>query len=795
VPEEQQAELELEPAAPPEPAAEADHPEPPRDVQIEIGGLDGPVTILRDEWGIPHVRATTGHDAFLGQGFVHAEDRLGQLEYDRRRAYGRWAEVAGPSALAFDAFTRRVGIRDGARREYDALSDDARAVLDAYAAGVNAYLALDRPLPTDLSLAGVVPEPWQPWDCNAVFLVRHVAFANWQKKLWRARVAEVFGADAAVRLETDDRPVPLIVPPGATAAPYRLDPDGFATVTWALAVLRAADPGLLGGVAAVRGDHEGDDEGGSNSWVLAGSRTASGQPILAGDPHRQVEVPGVYVQNHLACDEFDALGLAFVGVPGLPHFGHNADVAWCVTNANGDYQDLYVERFPSDRAPDRIEVIAVRDREPVEIECFDTANGPVVFGDPSTGAAIAMQSTALLEPSPGLEVLAPMLQARNVDELREVMRAWVDPVNNLLCADREGAVLYQTVGMIPVRTPVNACGPVPGWTGAHTWQGMVPYEDLPFTRDPEGGVIVTANQRIVGDDARYHLGDAYARPDRAERIVTRLAGVENATVADMASIHRDVVSVRAPLWVTRLTALTSTDAHEAAARDVLREWDGEMRADSAAAAVSMAVRDAVCRNLVHGPGLDRLRAPVRDEPPGAFVPATLRLWPAVSALLAAEDPTFLRPGDTWDDVLADGMADGVAMLRTRFGDDPSEWRWGALHQSAPKHPLSALHPEWEGRLDPAPVEMAGEWDTVFASSHAAGLGFGVTGASVARYVFDLADWDAGGWIVPLGASGDCTSAHFDDQRAQWAAGELVPMRYAWEAIEAAASARTDLTPA
>ena len=830
MPEDQQPELDLEPAPAPEPASAPEvepepEPEPEpgadagadagaepgpaaREASLAIDGLDGPVTILRDEWGIPHVRATTTHDAFFGQGFVHAQDRLGQLEYDRRRAYGRWAEVAGPSALAFDVFTRRVGIRDGARREYDALSDDARAVLDAYAAGVNAYLALGRPLPTDLRLAGIVPEPWQPWDCNAVFLVRHVAFANWQKKLWRARVAEVFGADAAVRLETDDRPVPLIVPPDAVSDPYRLDPDGFATVTWALAVLRAADPTLLGsaptslaGVDAATivddepGDDEpGDDDEGSNSWALTGARTASGLPILAGDPHRQVEVPGVYVQNHLACDDFDALGLAFVGVPGFPHFGHNADVAWCVTNANGDYQDLYVERFPRGVAPDRTELVTVRGREPVEVECFDTPNGPVVFGDPTTGAAIAMQSTALLEPSPGLEVLAPMLAARTADELREVMRAWVDPVNNLLCADRAGAVVYQTIGMIPIRTKVNACGPVPGWTGEHAWQGMVPYEDLPHTRDPEGGVIVTANQRIVGVDYAYHLGDAYTRADRAERIVARLAELEDATVADMADIHRDVVSLRAPLWIGRLTTLTTTDEYEAAARDLLREWDGKMDADSGAAAVYITVRDAVCRNLVHGPGLDRLRTPVRDEPPGAFVPATLRLWPAVSALLAAEDATFLRPGDTWDDVLADGLTDGVAVLRTRFGDDPGDWRWGALHRSAPKHPLSGLHPEWTGQLDPPPVEMAGEWDTVFSTAHAAGLGFGVTGASVARYVFDLADWDAGGWIVPLGASGECTSDHFADQRDRWAAGELVPMRYSWDAIASTATARTDLEP-
>lgn len=778
----------------PAPEAPGGAPAARRAEAIRVRGVDDTVTVVRDEWGIPHVRARTAHDAFFGQGFVQARDRLGQLEYDRRRAHGRWAEVAGRSAVPFDVFTRRLGLRDAARREYDALSDGGRSVLDAYAAGVNAYLALGRPLPTDLELAGVEPEAWSPWDCNAVFLVRHVIFANWQKKLWRARVAEALGAEAAVRLEADDRDPPLIVPPGESAPPYGLDPSWYATVRWATAMLRVADPDLLGRVEAFGAETDADaEEGGSNSWVLAGRHTATGRPLLAGDPHRQVEVPGVYVQNHLACDEFDATGLAFVGVPGFPHFGHNAQVAWCVTNAFGDYQDLYVERYASPPVPDRTEIVRVRGGHDVTVECFDTPNGPIAFGDPATGAAIAMQSTALIAQSPGLEVLAPMLRADTADGLRDVMRDWVDPVNNLLCADRDGTILYQTVGAIPIRTPENACGPVPGWTADHGWADLVPYDDLPQVRDPESGMIVTANQRIVGVQYPHHLSDGYARPDRAERILARLGALQSATAADMAEVHRDLVSLRAPLWIERLGALHPADEVEQAALGLLAGWDATMAADSGAAAVYTVVRDAVCRHLVHGPALAGLRAPARDEPASSFVPPTLRLWPVVSPLLAADDRTVLAPGETWDDVLAAALADGVALLRTAMGDDVTQWRWGRMHLAAPKHPLSATHPEWEGRLDPPPVEMAGEGDTVFATSHAAGLSFGVTGASVARYVFDLADWDNSGWVVPLGASGECTSPHFSDQQSAWAAGELLPMRYDWDAIDAVATEVSTLT--
>jgi penicillin amidase len=754
-----------------------------------LDGLEGDVEITRDEWGIPHVRAGSARDAWFGQGWVQAEDRIGQLEYDRRRAYGRWAEVAGGGALGFDVFARRSGLAAAARREYAALPALARQVLDGFADGVSAWLTSAPARPPDLELAGLVPEPWRPWDCCAVFLVRHVVFANWQKKLWRGRLAALLGNEAVARIESSNtRAHPLIVEPGAL---LRVGP---------------ADPGVLDDVLAAMAAAA-EVAAGSNAWALHGSRTASGRPLLAGDPHRFVETPGVYAQCHLACDEFDAIGLSFVGVPGFPHFGHNDRVAWCVTNAQADYQDLYVERFaPGDPSRSefeggwrdvdaRREVIEVRGADPVELDCFETHHGPVVFGDPATGIAIAMASTAIAEPSSGLAVLAPMLRARTVDELDDVMREWVDPVNNFVSADVDGRIAYRTVGRIPVRSAANAWGPVPGWTGGHDWTGMVPYDELPRLVDPDVGAIVTANQRIVGPEYPHYLGLDYSRADRACRVTERLEPLRAATVDDMAAIHRDRRSLGADVWVERLTRLEPADALERAALDELRTWDRVMDAGSAGAAVYAVVRDATCRHVAHTPRLAALRAPFSDEPAGTYQPLELRLWIALPGLLEADDPLLLRPGETWPDVLAAALADGVAILRAALGDDPRAWRWGALHRSAPVHPLSGAHPEWGGRLDPPAVEMGGEWDTVFSTAHPAGFGYGVTSASVARYVFDLADWDGSRWIVPAGVSGDPDSPHFADQRLRWAAGELIPMLYTRHAIAAHASSTTRLGPA
>lgn len=735
------------------------------DISAEgVEGLDGEIVIRRDEWGIPHVGATTARDAFFAQGFVQAADRLGQLEYDRRRAGGRWAEVAGIGAASFDVFVRRCGLALAARREYDALDPAAREVLDAFAAGVNAFLAFRRPLPPDLARVDLHPTRWEPWDCCAVFLVRHVVFANWQKKLWRGRAAATLGAEAVARLSCPDAfPVPLIVPPDELFRAAATDPDALSDVLTAMAAV--AEPNA-----------------GSNSWALSGARTASGAPLVAGDPHRFVEVPGVYAQGHLTCPDFDAAGLSFVGVPGFPHFGRTDHVAWCVTNANGDYQDLFVERFEQDATPARREIIEVRGSEAISIECYETPRGPVVFGDPSTGIAISMRSTALVEPSPGLSVVRPMLLARTVDELDDVMRSWVDPVNNFVSADVDGAISYRTIGTIPIRALANAWGPVPGWTGEHDWHGTLAYDDLPRVKDPDGGVLVTANQRIVDADYPHFLGLDYARPDRAIRIRARLDELESATVDDMAAVHRDRQSLAAGVWVEHLLTLTGADEWERDALDRLRAWDRTMDADSVAATVYVVTRDAVGKWVTHQASLAPLRAPLVDEPSGTFQPLELRVWAMLTALLAADDRTLLPGGSTWSDALAAGLTDAVALLRTSLGDDADAWHWGSLHVSAPTHPLSASHPEWGGELDPPAVPVGGEWDTVFSTAHPAGFGFWVTSASVARYVFDLADRSNDRWIVPLGASGDATSEHFADQQVRWAAGELVAIR-SWAELE------------
>jgi len=756
---------------------------------MRLRGLAHHVEVYRDRLGIPHIRSHSVHDAFFAQGFVHAQDRFWQMDYDRRRAYGRAAEILGASAVPQDSLLRRLRLEASARADYEAVDAEARAMLEAYAAGVNAFLQVTARLPIEHQLLDTTPEPWQPWDACAVFKIRHVFTGGaWQAKLWRARLLRHLGPELTATLYTDEAAgQPLIIPPGVDYRGPALN---------GLEALRdgAALVGLLQ-----------DLDGGSNSWVLAGHRTATGSPLLAGDPHRALETPNVYYQNHLTCPAFDAVGLSFPGVPGLPHFGHNRAVAWCVTTAMADYQDLYIERFQPGNpqlyefkgewrsVAHRREVIRVRGGQPVEIDASATHHGPVVIGDRAHGYALALRYTAIAEPNAGFNALLPMLRANTVDEFEEALRPWVDPCNNILFADTHDHIGYRTRGQIPLRSRANAWLPVPGWTGEHEWQGVIPFEAMPRLRDPEVGLMVTANNRIVDDSYPHYLALYYEPGFRARRIRDRLRPLALASGEDMAAIHADRVSIPAQAFVAMLAPVDPPDTRSAQAKSYLEKWDGTMAPDSAAATTY-----AVCREQLTRLVIEPLLGPLTQEALGGGLYGTLmplsQLRKRLLIMMQADDRTLLPAGEPWASLLATALARTVAWLRQELGEDPQRWQWARLHRTAPRHPLVALFPELAGWLNPPSVATGGDGDTVQAASISTGAGYTVGSTSVARFVFDLSDWQRSAWVVPLGASGHPGSPHYADQAATWAAVQLYPMLYGWEQIKAEAETQQTLEP-
>jgi len=762
---------------------------PPLSGTVTVRGIEEPVVITRDQWGIPHMRAETTADVFFGQGFAMAQDRLFQMEYDRLRARGETARIIGSQALPWDTFARRARLAEAARRGYEALDAESRMMLLAHAAGINAFLASCSARPVELQALGHEPDTWQAWDAIAVFVARHVLFATFHHKLFRARVAAALGAQALGWFRQEGAAgsdVALLLPPGAHEVLRGLPLDDWTREVGAVSELSDA-MGL----------------GGSNSWAISGARTTSGFPLMAGDPHRLLELPNVYVQVHLAGPEFDVIGLAFPGVPGVPHFGQTRDLAWCVTNAQADYQDLFIEHFRYDG--DRLlvetaggwvaaqvtrEHIEVRDAAPCTVDVVVTPRGPVIVGDPASGTALALRSTGLLEPGGSLRTILPMLRAHSADEGDAALAQWVEPANNFLIADRAGTVLYRTAGCIPRHPAVNAWIPVPAWDGRHEWDGMIPDIELPRCRNPVDGVIVTANQRIIDATYPHVLGVDYVNGDRARRIADRLAPLQRATREDCAAVHRDIVSLSCLSLRDRIVGLDSSGLSERARnmRHRVSAWGGSMARDSVEAGDVAEVRTQLVRLIANHERFARLRTSgFRDEPPVVW-PLEFRIALALGTLLQHDPESVFGTGATWEALLLQALEGAAA-------DTAAGARWGDRHRPFFAHPLRG----WSGDLDTllaAPAAaLGGDLDCVFATGSPIGIFDMVIVGSTARYVFDLADRDAGGWIVPLGASGHPASPHFADQHQRWSDGELLPIVSDWSRLEDKATARLQLSAA
>ena len=742
-------------------------------------GLSAPAEVFRDPWGIPHVRAASRSDLYFSQGYVHAQDRLWQMDSGRRRAEGRWAERVGPSGLATDALARRVGVARASQRDYEAIRPESRAMLDAYAAGVNAYLAKSHPLPREYALHGGAPETWLPWHSIAVMRMRGYLMGSVWFKLWRAAALPIVGPEGIAALRYDDGGVDRIcIPPGTDAKRLAADLAQLAPAVAALAEMGASDA----------------TGGGSNNWAIAPGRTSTGRPLLAGDPHRLFEMPGMYAQLHIACPDFDAIGLSVPGVPGFPHFAHNGHVAWCVTHAFVDIHDLFVERFFDDgatyefrgaRCPTtrRSETIAVRGGPSVTVEIVETHHGPVVAGDPAVGPAITLRSVQFAETDLSFDCLDPMLTARHVDSLFEATRGWGLIDHNLVAADTTGRFGHLVRGIVPQRPAANGWLPVPGWSGDHEWSAAIPWERMPKVYDPARGFIVTANNRVVADGGPDYLCTDCHPPYRARRIETLLEAMPRAAPQDMASIHADTLSPNGLAFRALMTEASPSTPEAQRIADLIAHWDGHMNAGSEAAAAYAATRWALADLVVETSGLGASASNPGLQVPPAVVPVN-QIWWALPDLIRRNDVSLLG-GSDWPTRLTRALED--------VAHEVSGKTWGDLHRAKLAHPLSPIFPHAAAELDPAGLALGGDNDCVLANGSYPATGFAASYGAVARYVYDVGNWDECAWIVVGGASGDPASPHYADQHPIWARTELVPMLYDWQQL-ARVARRTTIEP-
>ncbi|MFD8391466.1 penicillin acylase family protein [Streptomyces sp. NPDC059680] len=691
----------------------------------------------RDAWGIPHLRASSTLELARAQGRVTALDRAWQLEVERHRSQGTSAAFLGAGALSWDVLARRARLDDTARRCFAALERRDPETADwvrAYADGVNEGLPAGARRAPEFARAGLTPAPWQPWTPLGVWLAAHLLFAGFPAKLWREQAKRHLGPDAAGLFATDG-------------------------------------PGTAG----------------SNGWLLSGARTATGHALIAGDPHRFIEDPGVYQQIHLACPEFDVVGLAVPGVPGIAHFGHTGTVAWAITNAMADYQDLYRERLRRTgagvqalgpdghwhRAARHTETVEIAGEPPLEIEVIETERGPVIAGSPEarltpeppcdprtadaedTGTALTLRYPPRVTADLGFSALLPLLRARTVQDVDRALDAWAEPVNVVQAADTHGGTLHRVAGRVPVRAESNRLHPVSAWQPGHDWHG---WHEMPYAA-VEDGIAVMANQRGPATP----LGVEFAPPHRADRIRALLDARRTWTADGMPAIHTDTHLASAAPLLDHLAALDGLTPAAARLRERLLAWNRRMDADSTDAAAYAAVRGAVVRRLAAHP----VFAPF-TEPPAC--PEVLLPWLALLPRIGHALEHLLRAEELYG---IDRPATVRAALEEAAAEPPAG-TWSATHRLAPWRALP--YPGTQGDLEPG---LAGDHDCVLCTSAVPGLTDRAARGPAARYVWDLADRAASRWVVPFGADGVPGTPHHHDQLPLWLKGELVPVVTDW----------------
>jgi len=765
--------------------------------EVSVPGLHEGATVVRDDSGVPHITASTAWDLFFAQGYVHAQDRFWQMDTWRHIGAGRLAEMFGESQLETDVFLRTLGFERLAEEEYASLPDDVRLYLDAYAAGVNAYLD-ERPGGAELSLEYAIlglqnrsyqPESWKPehtltWAHVMAWDLR----SNIEEEIDRALLAEELGPDM----------VEDLYPPYPADHPLIVEGETPSAASEASPVLSAARPALeraranAGEAAAAIGAPLPGI--GSNNWVVDGTRTASGSPLLAHDPHLGIQLPSIWYEVSLWCEPvspecpFRVGGFSFAGAPGVV-IGHNERIAWGVTNEGPDAMDLFIERtrgdtyeFDGEWLPieTRTEVIDVAGGDPIEVEIRSTAHGPIISGtygpaEDLPGAEEEGYEVALawkaLEPSTLLQALLGIDLASDWDEFRQAASLFDIAPQNLVYADVDGHIGYQATGDIPVRRSGDGRYPVPGWTGEFEWEESIPFEDLPSVLDPPSGIIVTANQPVVGEDHPLYIGADFDHGYRAARITELLAASEDLAVEDMAAIHMDEYDASAAAVVPHLLDLEVDDPAVRAMQETLRPWAEssdpyQMDASSAGAAAYA----ALWRHLL---------AHTFDElPDDRPADGSSRYFAVVERLL--EDPENVwwdkrstAAVESVDDILVEAARSAHEELADILGDDPESWEWGKLH-------IASFENQTLGQSGIAPIEalfnrivtgVGGGSSIVNATGWAASEGYEVAAVPSMRMVVDLADFSRSTAIHTTGQSGHAFHRHYFDMAEEWAQGK------------------------
>ncbi|MBK3494557.1 penicillin acylase family protein [Viridibacillus sp. YIM B01967] len=729
---------------------------PQIDGEMNVAVLDENVKVVRDDKGVPHVTAETDADLYRAQGFVQAQDRLFQMDLARRQASGRLAEVVGEAAVKTDKFFRTFSLRSAAEKSEAGYSKEAKQVLDWYAEGVNAFMEQAKEegtLSYEFRLLGYEPEPWTAIDSltigkyMAYDLGGHwdmLAFRHWAlNNLPEAEAKELFitypEKAKSIIAANKENPVEVAGQFDASLLPHEFN--------------------------------------GSNNWVVSGSKTASGKPLLADDPHLGLSTPSVWYQMHLESPTQNVSGVIFAGVPGII-LGHNEKVAWGVTNVGPDVQDLYIETPNPNNATEfkyegkwekaivRDEPIKIKGAKTVEFEVVETRHGPIIsdlaFKKEKSTAVFSLQWTAL-EPTLELQAILNMNRAENWEQFETALEDFHSPAQNFVFAAEDGTIAYKANGRIPIRKKGDGQLPVPGDSADYDWKGYIDYDKLPKVVNPDEGFIATANNEVIGKEYPYHITDFWAQSYRYERIYEVLKSKNKLTVEDMQNLQMDQKDLYADEFLKDMLGSVKTLDSEKDYSDIVKmmeDWDQVDSKESGAPLVFNLWMINIQKALFE----DSLPKDVYEMMPGKYniTDEIMR-----RAFAGKQSPWVTKAGGI-DQLLYNSFKKTIKDIKGEYGKNAEKWQWGDHHQLTFDHPLSAASPILAKLLNPKPVPIGGSKFTVQAA--ASDKDGNVDHGASWRFVADLSDLSKGYHIVGPGQSGHMKSKWYHDQVDDWANG-------------------------
>ncbi|HVL75338.1 MAG TPA: penicillin acylase family protein [Noviherbaspirillum sp.] len=771
----------------------------------QVQGLQAPIDIVRDAEGIPHIYAQSSEDAYFGLGYVHAQDRLWQLELNRRIPAGRMAEILGPNAVDTDRFLRTLGVRRNAEAILANLAPETRAALDAYARGINAYLA-DRsgPLPPEFLLTGApAPEPWQPVDSIGwQTMMAWDLGANWTQEVLRMRLAQ------RLSLEQINE---FLAPYPGESVPQTMDYTALyrklaGTSEQLAALIQAAPPSYVDGM-------------GSNNWVVSGALAESGKPLLANDPHLGLSAPALWYFAHMSAPGMNVIGATLPGLPTVV-LGRNDRIAWGFTNTGPDVQDLYIERINPDnprqyQTPEgwtnfevRSETIKVKGQPDVTVEVRATRHGPVLTGALPLFAKAGLDAnhvisfawTALRPDDLTLQAGIKFGRARNWAEFLDGARDFSSPQQSMVYADVDGNIGFIAAGRVPVRKPENdlkGLAPAPGWDARYDWAGFIPFEDLPQAYNPESQRVMTANHKIVADDYPHFLTSEWTLPYRAQRIDQLLDARDRHSLDSFAAIQKDHLSLAAAELLPLVRNTTVRSERGRAALKLLQGWNGSMDAERSEPLIFNAwMRFASFRIFVDELGEPLLRDYWEQRNVHQAMVNVLSDREGQSRWCADVSRRDAVDAQACSAVLADALEDALDDLEQRYGRNMEKWQWGHAHFARSEHRPFARVPALARFFD-IRVPTPGDTHTVnvgrhnlrdeampYANRHAASL----------RALYDLSNLEDSRFIHSTGQSGNVLSPLYRNFTQRWANVEFVRMRTERTAVEQGSIGTLRLVP-